>query len=74
MGVSHDTFYCYRELADEGGADVLIDRSRRAPNFKNRTDEAIELMSRCLEEFATVTLRKRLSAWFLSIRALFIRW
>lgn len=53
---------------------VLIERSRRAPNFKNRTDEAIELMSRCLEEFATVTLRKRLSAWFLSIRALFIRW
>lgn len=42
MGVSRDTFYRYRELADEGGVDALINRSRRAPNFKNRTDEATE--------------------------------
>ncbi len=40
MGVSRDTFYRYRELADEGGVDALINRSRRAPNLKNRTDEA----------------------------------
>ncbi|STE53119.1 Uncharacterised protein [Edwardsiella tarda] len=40
MGVSRDTFYRYRELTDEGGMDALINRSRRAPNFKNRTDEA----------------------------------
>ena len=31
-----------RELADEGGVDALINRSRRAPNLKNRTDEATE--------------------------------
>lgn len=29
MGVSRDTFYRYRELADEGGVDALINRSRR---------------------------------------------
>lgn len=34
MGVSRDTFYRYRELADEGGVDALINRSRRAPNLK----------------------------------------
>ena len=42
MGVSRDTFYRYRELADVGGVDALINRSRRAPNLKNRTDEATE--------------------------------
>lgn len=42
MGVSRDTFYRYRELADKGGVDALINRSRRAPNLKNRTDEATE--------------------------------
>lgn len=42
MGVSRDTFYRYRELADEGGVDALINRSRRAPNLKNRTDEVTE--------------------------------
>ncbi|EQX49850.1 hypothetical protein G931_04562, partial [Escherichia coli UMEA 3176-1] len=26
MGVSRDTFYRYRELADEGGVDALINR------------------------------------------------
>lgn len=42
MGVSRDTFYRYRELVDEGGVDALINRSRRAPNLKNRTDESTE--------------------------------
>ena len=42
MGVSRDTFYRYRELADEGGVDALLNRSRRAPNLKNRTDDATE--------------------------------
>lgn len=42
MGVSRDTFYRYRELADEGGVDALINRSRRAPNLRNRADEATE--------------------------------
>ncbi|MGW9797082.1 winged helix-turn helix protein [Serratia sp. 121840015-2] len=42
MGVSRNTFYCYRERADEGGVDALINRSRRAPNLKSRTYEATE--------------------------------
>lgn len=40
MGVSRDTFY--RELAEEGGVDALINRSRREPNLKNRIDDATE--------------------------------
>lgn len=42
MGVSRDTFYRYRELAEHGGVDTLINRSRRSPNLKNRTDMATE--------------------------------
>lgn len=42
MGVSRDTFYRYKELVDEGGLESLIDRSRRAPNLKNRVDEHTE--------------------------------
>lgn len=42
MGVSRNTFYRYRELVAEGGVDAQINRSRRAPNLKNRTDEATE--------------------------------
>ena len=42
MGVSRDTFYRYRELVDDGGIDNLINKSRRAPNTKNRVDETIE--------------------------------
>ncbi len=42
MGVSRDTFYRYRELVAEGGVDAQINRSRRALNLKNRTDEATE--------------------------------
>lgn len=37
IGVSHDTFYRYFELADEGGVDSLINY-----NFKNHTDDAAE--------------------------------
>ena len=40
MGLSRDTFYRYKEAADEGGIDALFDQSRRVPNLKNRTDEA----------------------------------
>lgn len=36
MGVSRDTFYRYRELAEDGGIDNLINKSRRTPNLKNR--------------------------------------
>lgn len=42
MGVSRDTFYRYKELVEEGGIDALLDKSRRAPNFKNRTDDTTE--------------------------------
>lgn len=42
IGVSCDTFYHYRERVDEGGVDSLINRSRRAPNLKNLTNEATE--------------------------------
>ena len=42
MGVSRDTFYRYKEAVNEGGVDALLDRSRRAPNTKNRVDPAIE--------------------------------
>lgn len=42
MGVSRDTFYRYRDLADEGGIEALINKSRRAPNLKNRIDPLIE--------------------------------
>ena len=49
MGVSRDTFYRYQELAEEGGIEALVNRSRRVPNLKNRTDEATE---RAVIEFA----------------------
>ena len=42
MGVSRDTFYRYQELVEDGGIDSLINKSRRAPNIKNRVDEATE--------------------------------
>ncbi len=42
MGVSRDTFYRYQELVEEGGIDALINKSRRAPNIKNRVDEVTE--------------------------------
>ena len=42
MGVSRDTFYRYQELVDKGGVDALINKSRRVPNIKNRTEQATE--------------------------------
>ncbi len=42
MGVSRDKFYRYQEPVAEGGVHALIDKSRRAPNLKNRVDETIE--------------------------------
>ena len=42
MGLSRDTFYRYKEAADKGGVEALIDQSRRVPNFKNRVDKRIE--------------------------------
>ena len=42
MGLSRDTFYRYKSAVEEGGIESLMDRSRRRPNPKNRTDEATE--------------------------------
>lgn len=42
MGMSRDTFYRYRELSEQGGVEALLNRSRRVPNIKNRTDDATE--------------------------------
>ena len=42
MGLSRDTFYRYKEAADSGGVEALLDKTRRKPNRKNRVDEAIE--------------------------------
>jgi transposase InsO family protein len=42
MGFSRDTFYRYRELVDEGGIENLIDKTRKKPNLKNRTDDETE--------------------------------
>lgn len=42
MGVSRDTFYRYQELVENNGLEGLVNRDRRAPNLKNRVDEAVE--------------------------------
>lgn len=42
MGFSRDTFYRYQELAQEGGVEALINKSRRGPNPKNRVEDAVE--------------------------------
>lgn len=42
MGFSRDTFYRYKDAAEEGGVAALIDQSRRKPNLKNRVDELTE--------------------------------
>jgi transposase InsO family protein len=47
MGFSRDTFYRYKSAVEEGGLEALIDKSRKAPNMKNRVDPCIE--SRILE-------------------------
>ena len=42
MGMSRDTFYRYKMAVEEGGVAALLEKSRRRPNLKNRTDEATE--------------------------------
>ena len=39
MGLSRDTFYRYKSAVDEGGVEGLLEKDRRRPNVKNRTDE-----------------------------------
>jgi hypothetical protein len=54
MGFSRYTFYRYQELTQEGGVDVLINRSKRTPNVKNRVDSATgkAVLDYALEQFA----------------------
>jgi transposase InsO family protein len=42
MGLSRDTFYRYQAAVEAGGVEALVEKSRRKPNQKNRTDEATE--------------------------------
>ena len=42
MGFSRDTFYRYKEAVNEGGAEALLEKSRRVPNRKNRVEEHVE--------------------------------
>ena len=42
MGFSRDTFYRYQSAMDDGGVEALLDKNRRKPNIKNRTDEKTE--------------------------------
>ncbi len=42
MGLSRDTFYRYQAAVESGGVEALLDKSRRVPNLKNRTDERTE--------------------------------
>jgi transposase InsO family protein len=42
MGLSRDTFYRYQNALEAGGLEALVEKSRRKPNQKNRTDEATE--------------------------------
>jgi len=42
MGFSRDTFYRYKSAVEDGGINALLDKSRRQPNLKNRTDEITE--------------------------------
>jgi len=42
MGLSRDTFYRYQTAIEGGGVEALIEKTRRKPNQKNRTDEVTE--------------------------------
>lgn len=42
MGFSRDTFYRYKEAYETGGADGLLEKSRKKPHLRNRMDQFIE--------------------------------
>ena len=37
-GLSRDTFYRYQTAIEAGGVEELVEKSRRKPSQKNRTD------------------------------------
>jgi uncharacterized protein (DUF2235 family) len=39
---SHENFYRYQELVEEGGIDNLINKSRQTPNSENWVNKATE--------------------------------
>ena len=42
MGLSRDTFYRYKKAVERGGVAGLLEKDRRRPNLKSRTDEQTE--------------------------------
>ena len=52
MGYSRDTFYRYKQAAEEGGFEALVEASRRKPNLRNRIASEIEeaVVALALEE------------------------
>lgn len=40
--LSRDAFYRYQTAVDAGGAEPVVEKSRREPNQRNRTDETTE--------------------------------
>jgi len=67
MGYSRDTFYRVKKAYENGGMEALKEKSRRAPNVKNRVSEEVEqaVVAFALEEpafgqkRAADTLRQR---------------
>lgn len=59
MGVSRDTFYRYQKAREEGGLEGLLQKSRKAPNLKNRIESSIEkaICDMAIEEPAWGQLR-----------------
>jgi len=43
IGYSRDTFYRIKKAYKEGGIEVLYEKSRHKPNFKNRVSEEVEM-------------------------------